>query len=548
MTRETGLGMAMSDMLVINAVIRTMAQVRPTAEAMLIRAGRVHAVGSEGEMRRLAVQGASVLDAGGRMILPGFHDTHIHHIEGGHHYVEGADLSACGGPDAIVEELRSFAAKSDRPWIYGAFYEQSRLHIGNLDRHLLDRAVPDRPCMVVSADGHNGCINSFAINLLDIGDDTPDPPEGHFVRDAGGHATGLLYETAVDWVNKRRPEATEGELEEGVRFAQSLENGFGITSVLDAKINEKFAKVYNRMAACGELTSRVVATALVRPGEGAEAAVKRLDAMRVEATNPMFRVHSAKFFFDGVIENRTAAMIAPYADAEGGNAPLMFDPADIERLFIAFDAARFQIHVHAIGDLAVRASLDGMEAARKANGVWPSRHHIAHIQFIDPADIPRFAALGVVANVQPLWAHHGTSVDELAAEVVGPERSAYMYAFRSLRDAGAEMVLSSDWTVSTCNPFEIIETAITRQAAGEHSTLPPFLPEQALTIEECVYGYTIGAARSAWRDHETGSLEPGKLADFIVIDQDIFACKPEAIGQTKVLATYLGGALVYGGL
>ncbi len=536
------------DTLLVNANIRTMAQARPTAEAMIIRDGRILAIGSEGDMRDLVEPGAAILDAGGRMVLPGFHDTHIHHLEGGHHYIEGADLSSCSGPDAVVEELRNFSSGSDRPWVYGAFYDQSRLHIGNLDRHLLDRAVPDRPCLVVSADGHNGCINSFAINLLEIGDETLDPPEGHFVRDAEGHATGLLYETAVDWVNKRRPAATEEEYEEGVRFAQSLENGFGITSVLDAKINEKFARVYNRMATRCELTTRVVATALVRPGEEAEAAVRRLGAMRAEATHPMFRVHSAKFFFDGVIENRTAAMIEPYSDTQGGNVPLMFDPAEIEKLFIAFDAARFQIHIHAIGDLAVRAALDGMEAARKANGVWPSRHHIAHIQFVDPADIPRFAELGVVANVQPLWAHHGASVDELAADVVGPERSNYMYAFRSLRDAGAEVVLSSDWTVSTCNPFEIMETAITRRPAGDQANVPPFLPEQALTIEECIYGYTLGAALSGWRDNETGSLEPGKWADFIVIDRDIFTCDPQVIGKTKVLATYLAGAPVHGGL
>lgn len=540
--------MPMSDTLLINANIRTLGLTRPSAEAMIIRDGRIHAIGSEEEMRRLVGSGAAVLDAGGRMVLPGFHDTHIHHLEGGHHYIEGADLSACRGPEGVAEELRGFAAGSDRPWVYGAFYDQSCLHIGNLDRHVLDRAVQDRPCMVVSADGHNGCINSFAIDLLGLGDETPDPPEGHFVRDAEGHATGLLYETAVDWVNKRRPAATEEEYEEGVRFAQRLANGFGITSVLDAKIYEKFARVYNRMADRCELTTRVIATALVRPGEEAEAAVRRLEAMRSGATNPMFRVHSAKFFFDGVIENRTAAMIEPYSDAQGGNAPLMFDPADIEKLFVAFDAARFQIHIHAIGDLAVRASLDGMEAARKANGVWPSRHHIAHIQFIDPDDISRFAALGVVANVQPLWAHHGASVDELAADVVGPERSKYMYAFRSLRDAGAEVVLSSDWTVSTCNPFEIMETAITRRPAGDQANVPPFLPEQALTIEECVYGYTLGAAISGWREHETGSLEPGKWADFIVIDTDIFSCDPTEIGKTKVIATYLAGAPVHGGL
>ncbi len=540
--------MTVADTILVNGDIRTMGPIMPHASAMAMAGGRIIAVGSDADIRAMAAPHAKVLDAGGRMVLPGFHDTHIHQIEGGHHFVEGTDLSGCKTPQEITARLASYAAETERAWVCGGFYDSARLNDTNLDRRVLDAAVTDRPCFIMASDGHNGCINSKAIELLGLTDDTPDPADGHFVRDAAGHATGLLYERAIDWVNQKRPLPDDEEMFEGVRFAQSLANAHGITGVLDARIFPRLADIYNKMAQEGALTTRTLATAHVVSGEDPAEAVARVTKMRNEATHPMFRVHSAKFFFDGVIENRTAAMIEDYSDEQGGNASLMFGLDEIDTLFTAFDAERFQIHVHAIGDLAVRAALDGMETARKANGEWPSRHHIAHIQFIDPADIPRFAELGVTANIQPLWAQHGPAIDEASLPLVGEARGRFTYAFRSLRDARAEIVLSSDWTVSTLNPFEIMETAITRQHAGGLGNLPPFIPQEALSIGDCVMGYTVNAARAGWRDHETGSLEAGKYADFIVIDRDIFTCPANEIGATKVLATFLGGRAVFGGL
>ena len=223
----------------------------------------------------------------------------------------------------------------------------------------------------------------------------------------------------------------------------------------------------------------------------------------------------------------------------------MFAPTQINEMFAAFDAARFQIHVHAIGDLATRAALDGMEGALRANGAWPGLHQIAHIQFIDPADIRRFRQLGVMANVQPLWARHEVSVDDMAIPVVGPDRAKWIYAFRSLIDAGAQMALSSDWGVSTLNPFEIIETAVTRQPPRKAGKAPVFLPEQRITRAEAVAGYTVNAAAAAWRSADTGSLGVGKYADLIVLDRDIFACNAYDIGDTQVVLTLLAGRTVH---
>jgi predicted amidohydrolase YtcJ len=255
-------------------------------------------------------------------------------------------------------------------------------------------------------------------------------------------------------------------------------------------------------------------------------------------------MHSAKFFLDGVVENRTAAMIAPYTDT-GGNAPLMFAPDQIDALFTALDAARFQIHVHAIGDLATRAALDGIATARAANGIWPALHQIAHIQFVDPADIPRFAPLGVMANVQPLWARHEVSIDDLSLPAVGPERGRWIYALRSLLDAGAGMALSSDWGVSTLNPFEIIHTAVTRRPPPGDDPRPAFLPEQRITRAEALTGYTTGAAAAAWRPHLTGRLGVGAYGDLILLDRDILACPVDEIAGTSVLLTVLAGRIVH---
>ena len=531
--------------IVINGDIRTMDVHFPRVEALAIQAGRIVALGSNEDIRALAQDATTVIDARGRLVLPGFHDTHLHVQDGGQYTSQSVDLSGATSAAEMQALLRSFAAQGKGEWVLGGGWYSGIFTEHNLDRRVLDQAVPDRPCYVQASDGHHACLNSRACEVLGLVKGTADPLNGHFVVDAAGEPTGMLYEMAVNWADDRMPQPTDQDWADGVRFAQAHANRHGFTGLLDASVNERHARVYKMLAEEGALTARIIATARVDASETTAGALARLSAMRRDCQYPMFRIHSAKFFLDGVIENRTAAMIEDYSDAAGGNAPLMFTPTQIDEMFTAFDAARFQIHVHAIGDLAVRAALDGMEAARKANCPWPSYHHIAHIQCIDPADVPRFATLGVVANTQPLWARAEPSVTEVAVPMVGAARGRWIYAFRSLRDAGALLTLSSDWTVSTLNPFEIIETAMTRQPPRKDGKHPAFLPEQRLTIEECIEGYTINAAIAGWRQDDTGSLSLGKFADLIVLDRDIYACDVYDIGDTKVLLTLLAGQEVY---
>jgi predicted amidohydrolase YtcJ len=537
--------MTLTDLIVINARIVTMDPVRPTAQALAVVRGRVAALGTDADIRALAGPATRVIDAGGRMVLPGFQDTHIHLQDSGQDYSQNADLTDARTVEELVALLAAFAATHDRAWVNGTGWYSGVFGAHNLTRQVLDRAVPDRPCLIVASDGHNACMNTAGFAAVGIDRDTRDPENGQIVREAGGGPAGLLYELAIPMVEARMPDLADGAFADGVAWAMALANRHGITGVIDAKVEERHVRVYQSLARANALTLRVAATALVRPSDKTAHAVERLSDFRASSQDGMFRVHSAKFFLDGVIENRTAAMIAPYSDAVGGNGELMFAPQQITQMFTAFDAARFQIHVHAIGDLATRAALDGMERARATNGAWPSLHQIAHIQFIDPADIPRFSQLGVMANVQPLWARHEVAVDEMAIPVVGPDRSRWIYAFRSLVDAGAEMALSSDWGVSTLNPFEIMQTAITRQPSPAEGLAPVFLPEQRLSRAEAVAGYTTFAAAAAWRSGDTGSLTVGKVADLIIVDRDIFACDVHEIGDTKVVMTVVNGAIVH---
>lgn len=535
--------MTTSDVIVHNADIRTMDGLSPQAQALAIKDGRVWALGSDDEIMQFRGRGTRVIDAGGRLVLPGFQDTHIHLQDAGQLFSQTADLTAARGVEELQAALREEASKGGE-WVNGIGWYSGVFTDDNLTRHVLDQAVPDRPCYVMSSDGHNACINSVACERLGLSRDTPDPANGHFVLDGQGEPTGMLHEGALDWARDRMPQPSDEDFTQGVRYGQALCNRHGITGVIDASVDDRHARVYRGMDRSGELTVRVAATAKVHPHERVGEAVERLLALRRENAGRMFSVHSAKFFLDGVLENRTAAMLEPYSDAIGGNAPLMFDYDHIKNLFAAFDAERFQIHIHAIGDATVRAALDGLEHALRLNGGWPSLHQIAHVQCIDPAELRRFRQVGAMANIQTLWARNEPSVSDVADPMVGPERNKLMYAFRSLIDHGASFAISSDWGVSTLNPFEIMETAITRQPPGK-SSVPSFYPEQRMTIDEAVRGYTLNAAAAAWRAESTGSLAVGKYADLIVLDRDIFDCSSYDIGKTNVLLTLLSGNEVH---
>lgn len=535
-----------ADLILYNADIRTMDPARPRARALAAAGGRLVALGDDAEIRRLGDGRTRRIDAGGRLVLPGFQDTHIHLQDSGTEFTTGANLEDARSVAELQQALSDYAARhADEDWVRGVGWYAGIFGAHNLDRRVLDQAVPDRPCFIYASDGHNAALNSKGCAAVGLDAGTADPRNGQFVRDAAGVPTGLAYEDAVFWIMKRLPKLTLERYAGGVRFGQALCNRHGITGVLDAMVGERHMKVYRGLDAAGELTVRVAATARVDPEESVGDALGRLEALRRDYRSANVAVHSAKFFLDGVLENRTAAMLDDYSDAAGGNAPVMFELDHLAELFAAFDRARFQLHIHVIGDRATRVALDRIEWARAANGAWPSLHQLAHVQVIDPADIPRLRQLGVVANMQPLWARCEPSVTEVALPMIGPARGRWMYPWRSIVAAGAPYAVSSDWGVSTLNPFAIMQVAVTRQPEDQGPDHPVFEADERLSVEDVVRGYTTGAAACAWRDGDTGSLTPGKQADLILLDRDVFAVSPYEIGGTEVLLTLLGGREVH---
>lgn len=511
----------------------------PHADWVLVRDGRIAALGSGAPP-----EAAHRIDAGGRLVLPGFQDAHIHLLSGGIDIATAAFLYDVSSADELIATLRAHAeAKPDMPIVLGSGWQAGIFGDDNLNAELLDRAVSDRPLLIYDSSFHNACLNSRAIEMAGV-QDMADPPNGHVLRDARGRATGMLHEEVIPVVAERLPQLTEKDWMAGLLAGQAHANRHGITGVLDACVRTPEVTTYGRAAETGALTLWVAGTALVTEADTPETAVARLSALRAAHPGPEFHVHSAKMFMDGVYENRTAANLAAYADRQGGNAPCMFSLEQTIGLMTALDAARFAIHVHVIGDAAARRAIEGLEAARAANGPWPAQHQLAHLQLVDPADHARLQGLAT-ANVQPLWARVEPPYSDPSLAMIGPERWPDVYAFRKMLDAGADWCLSSDWAVSTLNPFEIIETAITRQKRQDDDPEAPFFADQALTIEECVQGYTVNAARACWRESFTGMLRAGYSADLIVLDRDVFGIAPQEISATQVLLTLFRGAEVW---
>jgi predicted amidohydrolase YtcJ len=363
-----------------------------------------------------------------------------------------------------------------------------------------------------------------------------------------GAAVGSLQEGAGSLVASKMPATSEAKREEGLRYAIKYLNALGITTVQDASVNEDELKAYRKLDEAGDLSLNVIGSIWWERDQGVEQ-IEDMKRLRGEYTKGHIDAGTVKIMQDGVMENYTAAMLEPYLlqGKENVRGIPMVEPEKLKEAVTRLDAEGFQVHFHAIGDAAIRQSLDAVASARAANGDQGHRHHISHIQLIDNADVPRFKELGVIANYQPLWAYADEYITELTIPFLGPERSAHMYAINSLEKSGATVAFGSDWSVSSPNPFWQMETAITRLGAlGE--TTEPFLPEEAITLAQALDAFTINAAYVNRLEKDTGSLEVGKRADLAVLDRNLFDIKPAELSDTKVLVTLFEGKPVHGDL
>jgi hypothetical protein len=415
----------------------------------------------------------------------------------------------------------------------------------------LDSMLPGRPLLLSGSDGHTAWANSPALKRAHLTAATEDPPGGHIERDAAGRPTGTLRDNAIELILAAKPAASLDHEAEMLDSALQSMRAAGITSVQDAAVDDHLMQIYKRLYDAHRLNMRVRGSLWLKNlREPAKVLIDRATQFRAKwAIDPDFlRADAVKIFADGVIEypSQTAALLEPYLDAEGrptrNRGPSYFTQDNLNRIVTAADAAGLTVHFHAIGDRAVHSALDAIADARRNNGSLDNRDQIAHLELIEPADFPRFKALGVIANFQLQWAERDDYTENATIKYLGPQRSRYLYPARSLRDAGALIAGGSDWNVSTFDAFAAMEHAITR---AESRGKPALLPEQSLGIQDMVDAYTINAAFALKQERSTGSLEAGKRGDFIVLDRDIYSIDPFELHAVRVMATYLDGHEVY---
>jgi predicted amidohydrolase YtcJ len=547
-----------ADLIFVNGAVYTVDAARRWASAVAIRGGRIAAVGSDARIREQAGGSTDVVDLAGKMLLPGFQDAHVHPPSGGLEMLL-CNLGEAYGLDDYLRIIGEYApAHPDEEWIRGGGWSMDVFPGGAPTVDSLDGVVPDRPVYLPSRDGHSAWVNSRALELAGITPETPDPRDGRIERAADGSPTGTLHEGAMDLVEKLAPATTETEWDEGLRVAQRYLHSLGITAWQDAIVGGSYATFdsYLRVAASGELTARVVGALWWDRHRGAEQIEEFLDR-RSRGSVGRFAATSVKIMQDGIVENFTAGSLRPYLDAAGrptDNAGLSFvDPEALKEHVTRLDADGFQVHFHALGDRAVREALDAIEAARRANGMNDLRHHLAHIQIVHPDDVPRFRRLDAVANAQPLWAVNEGQMVHLTIPFIGPERAGWQYPFATLHRAGAVLAFGSDWSVSTPDPLAEIHVAVNRTTPPDYAYMSdedpamadPFLPQERLDLPTAIAAFTIGSAYVNHLDDVSGSIEPGKYADLVVLDRNLFEHPVGEIHRAKVLLTLVEGERVY---
>jgi predicted amidohydrolase YtcJ len=526
------------------------------AGGVAVRGGRVLAVGRDEILAELRGPATEVVDLAGGLVLPGFQDAHVHPVFAGVRLTQ-CNLEEGDDSDGYVAAVAAYArAHPDVEWVTGGGWSMDAFPGGTPRRELLDAVVPDRPVYLPNRDGHGAWVNSRALELAGIDAATADPVDGRIERDPDGTPTGTLHEGAAVLVGRLLPALDEADNDRGLLAGQAYLFSMGITGWQDAIVGAYLGSPdtlssYLRLARTGELKARVVGALWWDRERGGEQ-LRELVERRADGSAGRFRATSVKIMQDGVAENFTAGMTEAYLDACGcqtTNAGLSFvDPVALREHVTALDREGFQVHFHALGDRAVREALDALAAAIAANGPSDHRHHLAHLQVVHVDDVPRFAALGAVANLQPLWAHHEPQLDDLTLPFLGGSLAQRQYPFGDLHRAGARLAAGSDWAVSSPNPLWGAHVAVNRTAPdgrGDGAQRPPLLPEQALDLATALTAYTSGTAYVNHLDHESGTLAPGSYADLAVLDSDPFAKPPEAIAATEILRTYVEGELVF---
>jgi hypothetical protein len=533
--------------LVLIGDVWTSDAARSWARAVAVRGDRIVAVGTEDEVRERV--GTAAHTIAGAMIVPGFQDAHVHPSVGGRNLLN-VNLDDLHAKDDYLARIRAFAdAHPDLPWITGGgWYNPVFAATEGPRKEDLDAIVPDRPVFLINTDVHAAWANTKALELAGITADTPDPWDGYFVRDPDGTPTGCLQEgAAYDLWRTVLPRPDTAGWVECLKVAQRELHALGITAWQDAWVEEDLLRAYRQMDDTGDLTMRVVASLWWDRHKGMDQ-VDDLRTMREWGTAGLVNASTIKIMLDGCPESCTGSVLHPYEGPFGDRHGLGIQFVEAEALkeaVTALDGLGFQVHQHALGDRAVRGALDAVEAARAANGRNDNRHHLAHLQIPDPADLPRLRDLGVIANMQPYWAQPDPMIEEMTTPRVGAERAARLYPIGDVRASGAILAFGSDWPVTTPNPFLEMEVAVTRQVPGEPDA-GVLHPSQRIDLQAALAAFTRGSAYLN-HDDEAGTIAEGKRADLAVLDRNLFDRAQGAIGEATVTATVASGRIVHGG-
>lgn len=535
-----------ADLIITHAKVWTVEKDHPTAQAVAVLGDRIVAVGSNAEVNLWRGAQTRVIDAGGKLVLPGFNDAHVHFIDGGMQ-LDSVQLNDVTNTAEFVRRIAAQAKKTPKgEWIQGGDWDETKWNPPNLPtKDLIDPVTPDNPVFLSRYDGHSALANSAALRLAGVTAQTPDPPGGTIVRDAQGNPTGVLKDAAMTYVDKVIPPLSHEQRLRAARRALEHAASVGVTSVQNMNPDYADIAVYSELLQRGELTARIYAAPLITEGVDDQAKL----GIRHAFGGPWLRIGAVKAFADGSLGSRTAYFFEPFNDRTDNDQPdnhglLAADmqPLSTMRdLMMKADAAGLQICTHAIGDQAISIVLDLYSDVVKAHREADRRLRIEHAQHMAAKDFSRFAQLDVIASVQP---YHAIDDGRWAEARIGHDRASRTYAFRTLLNHGVQLAFGTDWDVAPLNPMLTIYAAVTR-ATLDGKNPNGWFPEQKLTVAESVHAYTMGSAYAEFQDKVKGSIAPGKLADMVLLSDDIFTIKPEKIKDVMVLNTIVGGKVVF---
>lgn len=526
-----------ADIVVVNANIHTMDTARPLARSLAVLGGKIVRVGSDADTKPLIGPATRVIDAGGKTVIPGFNDAHLHFISGGMQ-LGLIDLRDARSREEFAARIKAYSAKlKPGEWILGGNWDHENWTPNDLPtRQLIDAAAPNNPVFVERLDGHMGVANSLALKLAGVTKETKDVDGGLIVRDANGEPTGVLKDTAMGIVDRIIPPSSTAQLTAAAIAATDHAASLGVTSVQDMSAG-KAVSIYQELIRAGRLKTRIYAGNALFDRQGLEDV-----GLQSAFGSPMLRVGSLKGFADGSLGSRTAWFFEPYNDDPSTSGIPRAEVLTTMKAAVAdADKHGLQVMIHAIGDRSNATILDIYESVIREDGPRDRRFRIEHSQHLRPQDIPRFAKLGVVASMQPV---HLTDDGRWAIDRLGSERLKGAYAFRSLLDSGAHLAFGTDWSVAPLNPLFGIQAAVTRRTTDGKNPNGWF-PEQKITVDDAVRCYTLGSAYAEFQEDVKGTLSEGKLADLIVLSDDIFTINPAKIGEAKVLMTVVDGRVVY---